>query len=478
MTVNKTFKFIVLILIIWLIFALITSTLACVFDKTLSENAKKYFSNLNYFGNKGEGPDRACIIEAPVDALNIRFEIIKNSKKSLDIVYYKIADSISTRAFLKEVVDAANRGVKIRLLVDGKISYISGVEFNNIIKVLNSNPNIECRVYNKFNPLKPWSLHMLLHDKFIISDNEMLLLGGRNIDERHFGPNHFNKAITNDRDVFICKTENSTEVESSIDQCLKYMDSLWNYENSTKVKEVKNNRISEKYNNSFEEASAQFQRENPQFYEKTLEDYKNFTVPTAKITLIHNPIESKKKEPWVGYTLQRIALNSKDSITLQTPYSTGNKDLLLTLGKCAPNVELTMITNSAASTPNLPAFSNYLGHRKKFIDTGANIYEFQSKDSIHEKSLVFDRRLSAIGTFNLDDRSLYLDTESMLVIDSEELAQNLSEIMNEIKSQSLKVGHNNDYINSENVVMVPVSPVKKVALKITYYILRPVQFLL
>lgn len=78
------------------------------------------------------------------------------------------------------------------------------------------------------------------------------------------------------------------------------------------------------------------------------------------------------------------------------------------------------LTNSMASSPNYPAFSAYSSQRAKFLATGVEIYEYQSTDSIHGKSCVADGRISVVGSFNLDDRSLYIDTESVLIIDSPE----------------------------------------------------------
>lgn len=472
----KFIKFIFLLLVVFIVFILVGSTVPCVLTKNMTQASRDKLDKINYYSDT-EGPDRACVIETPTDALNVRIDIIKSAKSNLDITYYKITDSKSSRAFLSEVVEAADRGVNIRLLLDGKISFMNGTESNNIIKSLNSHPNISCKLYNKIKPLHPWNLHMLLHDKFIIADGRMLLLGGRNIDERHFGPAEFKKPITNDRDVFIYKSNDDINTSSVIEQVTDYMDSLWNYEYTTAIKND-NFENAKTYFKAFKDSKAEFQKTNPKFYKKTIEDYKAATVPTSKITLLHNPIENEKKEPWVGYSLRNLALGAKNSVVVQTPYSTGNKDLLSAMKSVAEKSKLTITTNSAASTPNLPAFSNYLGQRQKFIDTGAKIYEYQNRDSIHGKSLIIDNRLSAVGSFNLDDRSMYLDTETMLMIDSPEFSAQLLGVMQNIVDQSLEVGPDNEYIKSQSVEPMEVSTSKKFALKLVYYIVKPFQSLL
>ena len=77
------------------------------------------------------------------------------------------------------------------------------------------------------------------------------------------------------------------------------------------------------------------------------------------------------------------------------------------------------------------------------------IYEYQSSHSIHGKAMVVDNRLGVIGSFNMDDRSMHLDTEIMLVVDCETFAGTLSEAIGTYQAQSLQVNSENDYIIPE-----------------------------
>lgn len=472
MSINKVFKTIVFIILMFLLFVLIGSIVPCFFKKEVSESNKDKLSSLDYKSNE-LGPDKATVIESPTDSLNTRMELVKNAKETLYISTYKLADSESSRAFLGEIIKAANRGVKVEFILDGK-GYFYSINASNFLDAMNTHPNISCKVYNPVKLLKPWDLQFLLHDKIIISDNKYLLLGGRNIDERHFAPKGFNGPITYDREVLVWKNKESSKNNlSAIDQTIDYFNSLWNYN-----KTVDARKIDEKdYLALLENTIEDFEKENPKFYEKSLTDFLNRTVNTYKITLISNPIETEKKEPFVGYQMANLALNADKSVDIQTPYATGNKTLISVLEDVSNNADLSIQTNSAASTPNVAAFSNYLGHRKKFVNTGATIYELQREDSIHGKSMVVDDRISVIGSFNMDDRSFYLDTETMLVIDSPELAAELSGYINELHEDSLTVGKNNKYNTSDNVEELNVSFFKKVLLTIVYIVLRPFQFL-
>jgi len=139
---------------------------------------------------------------------------------------------------------------------------------------------------------------------------------------------------------------------------------------------------------------------------------------------------------------------------------------------------LTVMTNSVASSPNYPAFSNYYCNRKKFLATGADLWEYQSRHSIHGKSVVIDKQLSVVGALNMDDRSLYIDTETMLVIDSPEFAQVLTSAIMEYQNEALMVGEDNRYIPSDTIAEVPAPPKKKAAMLIVSVFSRLFQFLI
>lgn len=472
-------KIICIALAVWLAFALVASTVPYISQKSVSESKKQEFDQTSYYGDGSAGPDRALVIETPADAMNVRLEMVRSAQTTLDIANHIIKDSETTQAFLGEIFAAADRGVKVRLLLDGKTTLFSGSVKDNLV-ALDAHPNIECRLYNPAGAFTPWRWHALLHDKFMVVDGKLLLLGGRNIDQRHFNPAGFEGSITHDRDVLVCQVfVDTAKNPSAAKQVTAYMDTLWEYELTRPIssKAMPEDEATG-YWRSLLSARNGLKDTNPQFYQKTLEDYLANTVMTSRITLIHNPIEANAKEPWVAYQLAQLALAAEDTVLLQTPYATGNKTLLATLAQVCENAELTMVTNSPASSPNLPAYSNYYMLRQKFIETGAEIWEYQHTDSIHGKSLIIDGRLSAVGSFNMDDRSFYLDTETMLVIDSPQFAAQLGGVIEDIKAQSLQVDTNNTYLPSQNVRELEASTGKRLAMAIVYALLRPFQFLL
>ncbi|MFQ9798897.1 MAG: phospholipase D-like domain-containing protein [Clostridia bacterium] len=85
------------------------------------------------------------------------------------------------------------------------------------------------------------------------------------------------------------------------------------------------------------------------------------------------------------------------------------------------------------------------------MNTGITVYEFQGNHSMHNKSMLLDGDLSIIGSYNLDMRSTYLDTETMLIIHGEEFAETLEDAMLAMWDQSLKVTPEGDYEAREGV---------------------------
>jgi putative cardiolipin synthase len=143
-----------------------------------------------------------------------------------------------------------------------------------------------------------------------------------------------------------------------------------------------------------------------------------------------------------------------------------------------PPEKTTILTNSLAASANVVAYSGHIKHINGMVKQGLNIWEYQGPDSIHAKTFIFDDRLSAIGAFNMDSRSTFLNTESMVVIDSVEFTENLEKEMNQYFKKSLKVAKDKSYIEDPNLKPGKVSWVKSFSIKGLSYIMGLFQHLL
>ena len=405
------------------------------------------------------GPDQVALIEHPQEAFSRRVELIRSAKKTLDVCYHNIKKGQSADCFVAELLLAADRGVHVRLLLDDVLGGLSG-EHKNLKLALLSHPNIEYRGYNPIHLLKPWDFNVRLHDKFIIADEDRMMLGGRNIGDEYFAPPYYEDAITNDRDVVVINTKAHTKQgkESVIAHVLAYMEELWNNDRSAPQESLSKAKMEEgKLAQAELKALCKEWQVKYKDYYFPKQPVDQVALPTNKVSFLHNPLDGYKKEPQIGATLANLLKNCKD-IIIQTPYATANRYTLQELQTIARDANVKLLTNSMASSPNYPAFSNYITQRKKFLNTGMSIYEYQSTNSIHGKSCIADQRLSVVGSFNLDDRSLYIDTESVLIIDSEPFYDELESEMHTLLDQSALVNKENTYDeNAKNLVEVSFS---------------------
>lgn len=127
---------------------------------------------------------------------------------------------------------------------------------------------------------------------------------------------------------------------------------------------------------------------------------------------------------------------------------------------------ITYLTNSVASSPNFFAFSDYWARRGRFQEAGMDIWEYQGPGSIHGKSLVVDGRLAAVGSLNLDDRSIYLDTEAMLVVDSEAFAAQVLEAVDALRAGSLQLDDDGRYIERAALAPAPAGILRRAAMAV------------
>ncbi len=476
---KNMFRFTIIAAIIWVIYAFTTGVLLFIKHKKVSSEYIAKSSSIDYYSDE-TGPDRVVLIEDPLESGLARMGIIRDAQTSLNIAYFSIDSGESSELFFAALLDAADRDVQVNLLLDGMFHGIKG-ELKSIFYALMMHPNIDIKLYEPLSLITPWTINNRMHDKYIIADNEIGMIGGRNIGDKYFNPDWYTKAVTNDRDVIIINTE-SDESASVINEMTSYFNEIWSHEYSEDLS-IRLNKFRQKKGTEKQRELADKLAQAKELHQDTMLQYSrllDISVPTNKITFIHNPITRFSKEPWCWYELTKLMKSAKSSIFVQSPYFVPSKAMTKSYldGIDTKNIDVFILTNSLASTPNYPAFSGYINHRKRLVDSGITIFEYQSKDSIHAKAFTIDNDLLAIGTFNVDPRSAFLSTESMVVIHSAEAAEKLDDGLMQYIEESLVVGEDYEYIQSDSIEEVPVNIVKRAAVTILSYIVRLFEFLL
>ncbi len=388
--------------------------------------------------------DRACIIEDNVDGLRQRLKMVERAKKRIILSTFEFRADESGKDMLAVLLAAAKRGVDIKIISDGMAGYLR-MERNKYFHALAAEESVEIKIYNKLNVLKPWKLMGRLHDKYLIIDDDLYVLGGRNTYDYFLGDNGYKNY---DRDVLVYSTDPDS-AESSIHQVEGYFESVWALKDSKAMKPWKSKKtLSER--KELEERYEAIKAEYPDLAKEA--DYAGMTFAVNKITLLANPAHVYAKEPTVFYALTEIMKHSSGDIFIHTPYVICNEWMYDSLREiCDKNPHTAMMTNSAANNGNPFGASDYLMHKGRLLDTGLEIYEYEGGVSYHGKSITIGDRVAIEGSFNLDMRSVYLDTELMLVIDSEGVARQLRENMAEYEASAVKALDERHYDIPDNV---------------------------
>lgn len=475
---GKVIKWIIIIVILYVAAGALVPFM---FHPKVKADAQKELDISRFYGQDSPGIDRAVVVETSQEALDARILMINEAKETIALSTFDIRPGGSCDDIFAALLDAADRGVKVKVLVDGLYGMIHMKKLP-MFYAAGSHPNLEIRFYNKPNLLMPWTINGRLHDKLILVDDKLLMAGGRNTFDYFLG-NYTDKNLSYDRDVLVYNTKSGSEegTDSVVAQALAYYDGVWNLGVcKTEYDRVPGRRADEVKAEEERLCShyQELQKNRPELFAGPL-DYESFTLPTDKITLIHNPTHIYSKQPYVWYQLQQLMLQAKERAYVQTPYVAFSKDMYAGMIEVGERLErFDMQINNPAVGDNLMAGSDYLFQKKKVIKTGVQIYEFQGDHSSHGKSMLIDEDISLIGSYNLDMRSTYIDTETMLVIDGEEFQDQLEAKIMAMHAQSLAVNPDGTYAPDPDVP-VAQAPKKKAAMfRITPYLFQLIRYLI
>ncbi|MCK1992078.1 phospholipase D family protein [Peribacillus muralis] len=444
MAAKSAWKGLVFVTFVYILYVVVTAVV--IFCLPKEKEAGRMTNHISaYMGEKEATVDRVLLLEDGYQSGLARMQMIQEANQSIDIAYYSIAKGETSELLLGALIQAADRGVKVRILLDGICHGLRG-ELRNARYALAAHDNIELRYYETFKPFKPWTWHNRLHDKIMTVDGKLAIIGGRNIADKYLASKP-PKNFVYDRDVLIFNAKQ--EKDSVIVDMKRYLDEVWNHPYTSEVFADLSKKQKEKGKKMRATLSSTYRdakHEKAEFVEPSI-DWSTSTATTKKVSFIHNPIERFYKYPFVWKSLVDIAAETKRSVFIQSPYIVPAN----MLEEYVPNrldakAEWTILTNSVTSTPNVIAFSSYLALRDQIVETGAKLYEYSKLYSLHGKSVVYDERLSAVGSFNLDSRSAFLNTESMVIIDSEVFASQLIGAIDSKIADSTLVADDKKYI--------------------------------
>jgi len=385
-----------------------------------------------------------------IEALAARVVLARAAEKSLDLQYYIWHADIAGRILLKELLDAADRGVRVRLLLD---DLGVGAADDEEFLLLDSHPNVHVQLFNPIalrnsrslgllaNPLR---LNRRMHSKSMTADNQVTVVGGRNIGNEYFSLDE----LVNFADMDVLA------MGPVVEQVSDAFDIYWNSEAAFPIRAFHDNgRSIEQRAQARQQLEAYVAQHGDPYYE------------AMRATPLGIDARQSEVEPYWGeitalYDLPEKALGQETDLLLKQLGSLVGKvqrDMLIISPYFVPGkagtaqliaarqrgARVRVFTNSLAATDVAAVHAGYKKSRRKLLEGGVELYEMKPKlsgdrdaqrklsfsgssgASLHAKMFVFDQQRVFVGSMNLDPRSVDINTEIGLLIDSPEFASSL-----------------------------------------------------
>jgi putative cardiolipin synthase len=409
-----------------------------------------------------EGRSGFRLLPNSSEAFRARAELIRNAQKSVDLQYYIVHNGLSTRALVRELLLAADRGVRVRILLDDTAS--DGQE--EVIATLAAHPNIYIRVFNPLHLgrstmvtrtmgrlLNLSQQHRRMHNKLWLADNSAAIVGGRNLGDEYFDA----KADRNFTDMdLLCVGPVAAQLGRSFDQ-------YWNSALSQPISDLVLNKPTAedllKSRQRLEQSLQNTRIENRALYDHLMTYRTQPQLETWRKQLIW----AHSKAMWDAPS-KVLADDEPDRALLMTTQlrpelDTVHKELILIsayfvpqkagmrylLGRADAGVDVRLLTNSLEATDVPAVHGGYAPYRKTLLEHGVKLYELRlqpddpsggssrgfsggSDSSLHTKAMILDKQKVFIGSFNFDPRSVLWNTEVGVLVDSPELAGYMREL--------------------------------------------------
>ena len=414
--------------------------------------------------HKGQSGFR--LLSDSTEAFTARAELIRSAQRSLDLQYYIVHDGISTRMLVHELLKAADRGVRVRILIDDTTS--DGLDFT--IATLAAHPQVQIRVFNPLNLGRSTGVtrtlgrllnlsqqHRRMHNKLWLADNSMAIVGGRNLGDEYFDaePN------LNFTDIDMLGAGPVAEqLGHSFDQywnsaLSKPIDGFLSSKPTARDLENTRTRLEESLEETRKQNHALYQHLMTYTTRPRLDIWRKELIWAWNQALWDAPskvLADGEPDPRLLLTTQLAPeLNgvSKELIMLSAYFVPGQPGLVYLTGRADAGVSVRLLTNSLEATDVPAVHGGYAPYRKALLEHGVQLFELRrqpgegggsgpnlfysrswrgSDSSLHSKAIIFDQQKAFIGSFNFDPRSVLWNTEVGVLVDSPELAARAREL--------------------------------------------------
>lgn len=382
----------------------------------------------------------------PREAFAARAFSAQRAGRSLDLMYYLWSTDMTGWLLVADLLAAADRGVRIRLLLDD----VNVQGLDPAFLALNQHPKIEVRLFNptrnRGHALRR-GLEMILgltrfnrrmHCKAWIADGRLAIVGGRNIGDTYFGAVGQDGRNSIDADLMV--------VGPAVAELETNFDLLWNHGLVLPILalwpkfRVNMTRFRRKL------AWRQAEPRAVAFRMQVLDAREASTVLSAglrwtdTVRVLHDPVGKaygRRDAPWMSETVAAVLSEARQEVRLVTPYFVpGSTGMLPLLALAARGVRVSLLTNGLSATDMILVHGAYRRYRWPLLAAGVQIHEFappaelnRGRDVLHAKVFLIDGRQAIIGSLNLDLRSANMNTEMGVLFEEPEIVAELTRII-------------------------------------------------
>lgn len=404
--------------------------------------------------SQGEGESHVMLLNTGLEAVSARLALIRRANRTIDAQYYIWDGDLAGRTMLEEIIAAADRGVRVRLLIDDNPT--AGLD--PMWAAVNSHPNIAVRIFNPLTirAFRPANylfdfprLNRRMHNKSLTVDGVVSVVGGRNVGDIYFG-------AADDR-LFI--DLDALAIGAIVPKVAQEFERYWNsepvYPAELLIDPAPEGAIDEYRTLQYEdtEKAAGYRQATDEFMERLTTQPPEELLTSAKIDLLaDNPDKALRKvrnEDLMAAKLSRTIDGAAKSFDLVSGYFVpADKGVALLGGLARKGVETRVVTNSFAVTDVPMVHAGYYPARKPLLRSGVHIYEVRKQsefgkrvrdlattrfsgggESVHAKTFAVDGEELFVGSFNFDPRSAMLNCEMGFLIHSPVLAGRMEQAL-------------------------------------------------
>ena len=382
---------------------------------------------------RAPAPDsRATLVCDNLTAFALRVRAARDARRTLDLQYYHWHEDVTGTLLLAEVLAAAERGVRVRLLLDDL--YVRGAE--RALATLDDHPQVQVRLYNPFHLRRGgvvgdlleflwagWRLNHRMHNKLWIADGATVIGGGRNIGDAYFDAS----SQFNFRDLDLVVT--GPAAAGALPRFERYWASAWARPIGTVVshRPALEDLAALRRDLRAAEAAPPAARFIGRLAELPGLDEGAVALDPAAVRFVADPPgkgRERKRDPVMVREVSLAMARARRQVLVISPYFVpGRRGTRSLLALRRRGVEVAVLTNSLAATDVLAVHGGYARYRRRLLRAGVTLHEMKpggqqgrsllgsGRASLHTKAFLVDGEELFVGSYNLDPRSAHLNTE-------------------------------------------------------------------